>query len=1427
MAYDPVTQTPLACVTVDERPTDFVISDDYSELLVICSAAKTIDVIDLTTFTLKEKISLPVYGAWGDLDDTTANIDLGPGDIIYYLDGSWGPTLHVFDRSTGSVIQSMQWNGSAPSNSTGFMDFAVTSDKTEMIAMPQYGWSAGAHSRIIGHYTIASNGKVTFVKQSAVSDIDREPFEAPVLMRDDDKIAILKTISADPSDTDIQKQSFPTAIWSMTQDGSIVATTTKLYDYESGTQLYTIPGMTGNGSGYTYRFAQAFTSDYQFFVYFNPATRQLNSINLTDVISASQVNRHISPANGVAVIPPEKLTWTSTTGMDQYDVYLGDSLEAVRDADTSSPQYLGQVVGTDYDFTSPLPAGKTYYWRVDAVSPYATYEGPIYSFTVTDVALSTQQIEVEVVAGYDHFQTSLELGSDTSKPWAVAADDAWISFPETSGTTPHSVSIDIDASGLDVGFHESTIRLTLPSGELTIPLKLKIQPLALTHFRSDRNSEIVYAISEDTSATISKAYLLEINADTEEIERVLPVGSSVTDFTISYPDQQLLVANWKSGQLLVIDRTEFKIEKSISFKPAGATGYSEGDVYRVAAGVSGRIVVEEEDQWIDINLYDTNNKHVLDSDHVREGGGAFGPDGRYYYHGENNSSGAAIIKYDMTGDAFTLLREIRPAEISSYYGSRTVVVSEDGSRVFWAGVALDSDLNTEWKTTDIIYSTTGDGRYAFADTEIYDINLRRQVLAMPTNTRVSGFNTTTSKLITQVGDEIAFYPLTTPLSLPTPELSADAPGHTTVTLTWSDKSLETQFNIQQRELGADTWTDMATVSANQTTYQVTGLTESTEYEFRIRASAPSCSSDWSNVQPVTTTATPPGTPSLLNATAHWNEVVLIWSSVNGETGFVLERALSGSDAWTEIATPTANDTTYTDTSVVQGESYQYRVKALNKNVASNYSNIRSVTVPVRTQPATPAQVNVKVISNSELQITWVDVADEDGYRIERRTGSGDWVVLAELESGITSYTDSGLVEGTQYEYRVIAANTVGESAASGTVSAAPVTIVVLLEDDFDPILQDVLWESLVGASVQNGRGFNSGNALWFGQSSLRVATTVPLDLTNANSINFMMRAGNQLNDGSIYWDNSESGESVQLQYTTGDGIWRNMLVIDTEYPLLSRWTQIKITVPEEARTTNVQLRWTQPINSGSDFDNWAIDDLFIDTALPNLQPPDFVISSGISPTHIGIYWIASSAGDQPAQYVIERRSYDTDWEEIAVLPATQTFYNDTGLTPSTIYVYQIIARYSGLDSQPSYTVVEETRSYYVQWMLDNYGTTNIDQINPKDAEEAHPMLRYAFNLAATGAPSTVPDEGTEGMPRTFQENGYLHMEFIRRTDKSGLGVTYACKFSSNFQQWDETGVLISTTPIDADWERVVIRDTVPLTNGQNRFARVEINDSQQ
>src|SRR5206468_951530 len=119
-AIEPLTGQLIGNLTVGKKPTDLAVSAATDELLVLNSVDKSITVIDLATFTIKDTILLPQYADWGP-DSTAGNLQIGAGNIIYYTDGSWAPILYVFNRATKQVLQQTGLND------FGFGDFALTS----------------------------------------------------------------------------------------------------------------------------------------------------------------------------------------------------------------------------------------------------------------------------------------------------------------------------------------------------------------------------------------------------------------------------------------------------------------------------------------------------------------------------------------------------------------------------------------------------------------------------------------------------------------------------------------------------------------------------------------------------------------------------------------------------------------------------------------------------------------------------------------------------------------------------------------------------------------------------------------------------------------------------------------------------------------------------------------------------------------------------------------------------------------------------------------------------------------------------------------------------------------------------------------------------------------------------------------------------
>jgi hypothetical protein len=80
-------------------------------------------------------------------------------------------------------------------------------------------------------------------------------------------------------------------------------------------------------------------------------------------------------------------------------------------------------------------------------------------------------------------------------------------------------------------------------------------------------------------------------------------------------------------------------------------------------------------------------------------------------------------------------------------------------------------------------------------------------------------------------------------------------------------------------------------------------------------------------------------PSVLTATAiSSTQINLIWTNVTGETGYEIERSPITNTNYIQLATVGTDILLYSDTTITEGNTYYYKVRAYNVNGYSAYSN---------------------------------------------------------------------------------------------------------------------------------------------------------------------------------------------------------------------------------------------------------------------------------------------------------------------------------------------------------------------------------------------------------------------------------------------------------------------------------------------------------
>ncbi len=191
--------------------------------------------------------------------------------------------------------------------------------------------------------------------------------------------------------------------------------------------------------------------------------------------------------------------------------------------------------------------------------------------------------------------------------------------------------------------------------------------------------------------------------------------------------------------------------------------------------------------------------------------------------------------------------------------------------------------------------------------------------------------------------DVITHDLSGPPNQPT-NLRALIKSSTQIWLEWNDMSAnEDGYYIERAPGLTSDFVQIATVVANETTYQAKGLSPSSSYSFRVRAFNQNGTSAYSNNISRTTPALSgtPAAPSRLTwdgggITATYLRFKWTDNSAN-EDGFYIERAPGGTNSYVQIANVPAGTGSYTDDEVQQSTSYSYKVRAYNLAGTSSYT----------------------------------------------------------------------------------------------------------------------------------------------------------------------------------------------------------------------------------------------------------------------------------------------------------------------------------------------------------------------------------------------------------------------------------------------------------------------------------------------------------
>lgn len=195
---------------------------------------------------------------------------------------------------------------------------------------------------------------------------------------------------------------------------------------------------------------------------------------------------------------------------------------------------------------------------------------------------------------------------------------------------------------------------------------------------------------------------------------------------------------------------------------------------------------------------------------------------------------------------------------------------------------------------------------------------------------------------------------------------------------------------------------------------------------------------------------PPGAISFKDVTR--GALTVMWDAPTNDGGarihhYIVDKREASRLAWQEVSAKSSRQMIRV-TGLDIGVPYLFRVTAVNQ-YGQGEPHEMSEPVTATEEPAPPKKVDVVDTSSSTASLVWLKPEHDGGSRVRgyivefRAKGTDRWVVGGECKS--MKMLVEGLIENTEYDFRVKAKNDAGISEPQGTLSS-----VIIREPRIEP-----------------------------------------------------------------------------------------------------------------------------------------------------------------------------------------------------------------------------------------------------------------------------------------------------------------------------------------------------------------------------------------
>jgi len=275
------------------------------------------------------------------------------------------------------------------------------------------------------------------------------------------------------------------------------------------------------------------------------------------------------------------------------------------------------------------------------------------------------------------------------------------------------------------------------------------------------------------------------------------------------------------------------------------------------------------------------------------------------------------------------------------------------------------------------------------------------------------------------------------IPLPPTNIASTTVSTSQINLSWTAPSGIIQgYKIERSTDGVTFSTIVANTTTSTTTYSDNTTSPNTVYSYRVTSlGINGVSSSPSGTTSVSSIASPPTSLSVTSLAGL--KTLISWTAPSGTSqilGYEIERSSDGS-TWSVLVANNNDGTSYQDSGLVLGQTYFYRVSAINSG-GTSLPSTSSSSVIAGDVPSTMSAPTVTIFSGGIMNMTWnAPMANSfavTSYRIDNSINNGTTYSTFSTITGnppITHFLATGLTPGATYQWRIEAINSLGTSTA--------------------------------------------------------------------------------------------------------------------------------------------------------------------------------------------------------------------------------------------------------------------------------------------------------------------------------------------------------------------------------------------------------------